>query len=213
MPTSPLARSLLIFGIGLATLLLGVAAWLYADMGRKSAVTTGATVTSGTALVGGPFELVDQNGAARSDADFHGSYMLIYFGYTYCPDVCPTSLLAMSQALDAFAEQAPAAAEQIVPIFITVDPERDTVEAMQAYAPHFHDRLVALTGSAEQVAQAAKGYRVFYRKAETDEAADYLMDHSSFVYLMDPEGGYLAHFSHTATAEQMAEKLAGYVGS
>ena len=110
-------------------------------------------------------------------------------------------------------ESAPALAEQLVPIFITVDPERDTVEANRAYAEHFHPRMVALTGSAEQVAAAAKAYRVFYRKAEVETSTEYLMDHSSFIYLMDGEGLYITHFSHDSTAEEIAEGLAARLGS
>ena len=139
--------------------------------------------------------------------------MLVYFGYTYCPDICPTSLMAMSQGLDAFAESNPALAKEVVPVFVTVDPARDTVATLSAYAPHFHEDLVALTGTAEQVAGAAKAYRVYYAKAEGDATGDYLMDHSGFIYLMDRAGGYRAHFPHNATAAEIAAGLARHIGS
>jgi protein SCO1/2 len=138
--------------------------------------------------------------------------MLIYFGYTYCPDICPTSLLTLSRGLQLFADQAPEAAEQVVPVFITVDPERDTVEAMAAYAPSFHPDLVALTGTADDIAAAAKAYRVYYAKAEDESSGTYLMDHSSFIYLMGPDGTYRTHFSHAAPAEEIAEGLERHIG-
>lgn len=192
--------------IGLAvTVLLLVAAaglfgWsLFAERGREAV---------GAATVGGPFELVDQNGETRTAEDFRGRYMLVYFGYTYCPDICPTTLATMSRGLEALAERAPQKAEQVTPIFITVDPERDDVEAMAGYAPHFHDRLVALTGAPEQVAEAAREYRVYYGKVDDEGGDDYLMDHSSLIYLIGPEGNYVTHFGHEATVEEIAARLA-----
>lgn len=203
MPNLP--RAFLVFAAGLLILAIGGYAW-YASQGP-------AVTGSGTALIGGPFELVDQNGHQRRDSDFTGRYRLIYFGYTFCPDICPATLLTMVEALDVLAEDDPELARKTVPIFITVDPERDTVAALKAYAPNFGPDLVALTGTPEQVAAAAKVYRVYYRKAESDSASDYLMDHSSFVFFMEPDGGYLTHFSHAASAEEMAAKLADSAGS
>ena len=157
---------------------------------------------TGQALVGGPFELVDQDGNVRRDTDFRDRYMLVYFGYNYCPDVCPTSLFNMTAALESLDQ---GDAEQILPIYITVDPERDTVEEMKEYAGHFHPSLVALTGSADKIADVARAYRVYYAKAGEDE--DYLMDHSSFIYLMGPDGQYVRHFSHNTTVEDMTSGL------
>jgi len=166
---------------------------------------------SGEALIGGPFTLTDQTGAPRSEADLKGHYSLIYFGYTYCPDVCPTSLSAVTQGLDLLAETDPAKAAAVVPIFITIDPERDTAEALAGYAEHFHPRLMALTGTPEEVAVAAKAYRIYYQKVQEPDASDYLMDHSSIIYLMGPEGNYLSHFTHASTADDIAEGLAKQV--
>jgi cytochrome oxidase Cu insertion factor (SCO1/SenC/PrrC family) len=164
---------------------------------------------SGTALVGGPFTLVDQNGRTRTEKDFAGSYMLVYFGYTFCPDVCPTALQVMSQAMDRLD---PPVAAKIVPVFVTVDPARDTASQLKGYVGNFHPRLVGLTGTEEQVAAAAKAYRVYYAKSkETAASSDYLMDHSSVVFLMGPNGRYLTHFTHNAPSDRMAEALAGYV--
>ena len=195
-----------------AVLALGVFAgvWVWRMGGDAGPIALVRDMGStGVATVGGPFQLIDHTGRAVTEADYRGDFLLVYFGYTYCPDVCPTSLLQMSQALDALGPLA----DRVRPIFITVDPERDTVEAMADYAPNFHENLVALTGTAEQVAAAAKAYRVYYAKAEAEGVEGYLMDHSGFIYLMDREGKYLANFSHNATAEDMSKALRGYVGS
>ncbi|MDX1575971.1 MAG: SCO family protein [Kiloniellales bacterium] len=195
----------------LALLVLG-GGWM-AWQKLRPPLVVGPTTTVGTVAIGGPFALTDQTGARRSDADYLGRYMLVYFGYTYCPDICPTSLLTMSRGLQLLAERSPDAAEQVVPVFITVDPERDTVDALAAYAPSFHPDLVALTGSADEIAAAAKAYRVYYAKAEDEASGTYLMDHSSFFYLMGPDGAYRTHFSHTAPAEEIAEGLERHIGS
>ena len=158
---------------------------------------------TGTPLIGGPFSLVDDQGRSRSDGDFKGRLMLIYFGFTHCPDVCPTSLQVMGNALDLLpADQA----DQVAPLFISVDPERDTAAAIKGYAQQFHPGMLGLTGTPEQVAAAAKAYRVFYRKAP-GRADDYLVDHSSIVYLMDREGRYLSHFTHEAPPEAIAAAI------
>lgn len=164
----------------------------------------------GVALIGGPFALVDQNGQARTEKDFADRYMLIYFGYTFCPDVCPTALQVMSQALDRLD---PKVAAKIVPIFITIDPGRDTAAQLASYVGNFHPRLVGLTGTPEQVAAAARAYRVYYAKSKDNAgAADYLMDHSSVVFLMGPGGTYLTHFTHSTPPDKMAESISGYAG-
>ena len=157
----------------------------------------------GVALVGGPFELVDHKGETVRDDAFRGRLMLVYFGYTWCPDVCPTELQNMSAAMDLLGDDA----AQVAPIFITVDPERDTVETVAEYREHFHPSLAALTGSPAQVAAAAKAYRVYYAKGPADRPDEYLMDHSSFVYLMDQKGGYLTHFAPATPPETMAARI------
>ncbi|MGA0394900.1 MAG: SCO family protein, partial [Rhodospirillales bacterium] len=155
--------------------------------------------------IGGPFELVDHTGAVKTHADFAGKFMLIYFGYTYCPDVCPTALTAMTDALNSLGSRA----KNVTPVFITVDPKRDTVEQLKMYTSHFHPRMVGLTGSEKQIAEAAKAFRVYYARHKESEpgANDYLVDHSSIVLFMDQQGRYLTHFGHAVTGEAMAERL------
>jgi cytochrome oxidase Cu insertion factor (SCO1/SenC/PrrC family) len=164
-----------------------------------------AVLTTGKALVGGPFRLTDQHGKTVSDTDFRGKYMLVVFGYTFCPDVCPAELQVVTAALDALGPKA----ERIQPVFITIDPERDTVEQLAVYAGNFHPRLVLLTGSSAAIADVAKAYRVYYAKAEGSASAgrDYLMDHSSIIYLMGPDGQFVRHFTYTTDAAALAEQL------
>jgi len=154
-------------------------------------------------LVGGPFELVSHKGEHVTDKDFRGKYMLVSFGYTYCPDVCPTELQVISAALDELGEKA----KDIQPIFITIDPERDTVATLAQYMPSFHPRYIGLTGSPEAIAKAAKAYRVYYSKGENKGGGDYLMDHSSIIYLMDKQGTFLKHFSYGTDAKVLAKGI------
>ena len=166
--------------------------------------------TAGTADIGGPFTLVDGSGRTLTEADFRGRYMLIYFGFTFCPDVCPTTLQVMTQALDKLGEEA----KDVTPVFITVDPARDSPEVVGAYIAHFHERMVGLTGSEDQVAAAAKAYKVYYARAEETTAGgsdEYLVDHSSIVFLIGPDGRYLAHFTHRATADEMAAGIKTHI--
>jgi len=197
MPKTPLARLGALVSLVLALVLAGFAGWTL--LRTPTERTAGTTSVS----IGGPFALTDQFGQRRTDEDFAGQLKLIYFGFTYCPDVCPTELQAMSTALDLL----DADAEKVTPIFITVDPERDTVEQMEAYAAYFHPRLVALTGTPEEIAAVAKAYRVYYARVETGQEGAYTMDHSSFIYLMGPDGRYLTHFGPGTAPEEMAETI------
>ena len=155
----------------------------------------------GGVKIGGPFTLTDQHGAKRRDSDFKGQFMLVYFGYTFCPDVCPTELNQMSLALDELGKDA----EKVRPIFITVDPARDTPPRLKEYAENFHPRLVALTGDAQAIKNVAKAYRVYYaRSAGSESKTEYLMDHSSIIYLLGPNGRYLTHFNRGVELEKLA---------
>ncbi len=181
----------------LAALLITVTAYYVTNQSR-------GPISIGTALIGGPFSLTDQNGRKVTDKDFLGKYMLIFFGYTYCPDLCPTELQVMSAALDSLG----AKADDIQPIFITFDPQRDTPDVLKQYVSNFHPRLIGLTGTPEEIAAAAKAYRVFYSKLENSSGPDtYLMDHSTITYLMDKQGKFLKHFSYSTGAAAFAQDL------
>jgi cytochrome oxidase Cu insertion factor (SCO1/SenC/PrrC family) len=158
-------------------------------------------VQTGKAAIGGAFTLTNQDGQRVTEQDYRGKHMLVVFGYTTCPDVCPAELQSMANAMDALG----AKAEKVTPIFVTIDPERDTVEKVAGYVKNFHARFVGLTGTPEEIKQAARAYRVYYAKAETkDSAAGYLMDHSAFIYLMNPQGEYVTHFTYGTAPEKIA---------
>jgi len=168
----------------------------------------GLTIPGGVSM-GGPFTLVDTAGETVTDATFRGRWMLVYFGFSYCPDVCPTDLQTISTALDRLGPLA----ERIVPIFVTIDPERDTPAALAEYVKLFDERLVGLTGSKEQIAAAARAYRVYYARAKSNDTSDYLMDHSSFIYLIGPDGGFRALYRHGITPEELAGSLKSRVAA
>ena len=164
------------------------------------------TVKSATnAAIGGPFSLVDEEGKIVTDIDFRGQYLLVYFGYTYCPDVCHTSLQNIADALGQMGDQA----AKITPIFISIDPGRDTPEHLKEYASFFHPRLRALTGKPDQIAAVAKAYRVYYARVKEENPAPegYLMDHSSAIYLMGPDGIFQSSFPHGTDPETLAERI------
>lgn len=160
-------------------------------------------VTTGQASIGGDFSLVDHNNKKRTSKDFQGKYMMVYFGYTFCPDICPTGLSSMTEAL----EMVGPLRDKIQPLFITVDPERDTVESMATYMQNFHPKFLALTGTKEQVKQAAKAYKVYASRVNDNSSTEYIIDHSSIIYIMDKKGHYIGHFNHATPAAEMAEKL------
>jgi protein SCO1/2 len=165
-------------------------------------------MVSGKALIGGPFTLIDQTGKTVTDQDFRGRYMLVFFGFTHCPEVCPAELQVMSVALDELGPKA----DQVVPIFITLDPERDTQEAMGAFVKNFGSRFVGLTGSPEAIAAAAEAYRVAYAKIQEDiRKPDYSIDHSGLVYLMGKDGEYITQFPYGTPAAKMTETLRRYL--
>ena len=150
--------------------------------------------------VGGPFALTDQAGHARTDRDFRGRLMLVYFGFTFCPDVCPTDLQAIGLALDRLGPDG----DQVQPIFITVDPERDTASHLADYVPMFHPRLIGLTGSADAIRKVADAYKVYYARVPQD-AGDYTVDHTAYIYLMYRDGNYLGFFPPGTSADRMVE--------
>ena len=160
----------------------------------------------GRGTVGGPFTLTDQAGHMRSDSEFRGKLMVMYFGYTYCPDVCPADLMAISQALDALGP----AAEGIQPVFITVDPERDT-KALADYVAAFHPSLVGLTGSPEEIRKVANSYKAFYVKVPDERSGEYSIDHAGVIYLMGRNGEYLGFMPPQTGPDRLTEVLRRYL--
>ena len=171
--------------------------------GMRSPPKPAITVT-GQAAIGGPFTLEDTKGNAVTEKILEGHYTLIYFGYTFCPDICPLALQYLTQAI----QMAGPVADDVLPLFITIDPERDTKEVIAAYLGHFHPRMQGLTGTPEQIREAERVYRVYANKSPgSDGKADYMMDHTGYIYLMDREGRYVAHFPKDATAQDIATRL------
>ena len=183
------------FGIAAIAIAWGVL-WLAPSISEK-------TSAIGAVSVGGPFRLIDQTGQPVTEAAFRGRFMLIYFGYTFCPDVCPTELQTLATALDQLGPDA----SKIVPLFITVDPERDTVAILKDYVPLFDKRLVGLTGTPAEIAAVTKAYRVYYAKSTPKDSTTYLMDHSSFLYLMGPDGTFRALFRQGMAPDELAKAL------
>ncbi len=157
--------------------------------------------------IGGPFTLVNHRGDRVTDATYHGRFLFVYFGYGYCPDICPTELANMAATLDHMG----AMSERVQPLFVTVDPERDTPKFLAEYVAQFHPKMVGLSGTTQQIADIARQYRVFYRKAEDASASEYLMDHSNFIYLMGPDGKFLSMFRGGMNPAAIAGTIAKYV--
>lgn len=166
----------------------------------------GNSVAGGSAAIGGPFELVAPDGSLVTETDVIDRPSLVYFGYTFCPDVCPFDVARNALAVDILDEQG----IDVRPVFISVDPERDTPDVMGQYAEDMHPKMIALTGSAEQVKAAAQAYKVYYAKG-SGEGEFYLVDHSTFTYLMLPGTGLATYFGREDTPEEMAEQTACFV--
>ncbi len=176
------------------------AIWL---RGNTDTVAQAAHVLPGGVEVGGPFTLANATGQTVTDANFRGRWMLVYFGYSYCPDICPTELQTMVSSLDPLG----GLADRVAPVFITIDPERDHGQALSDYTKLFDSRLIGLTGTPEQIASVAKAYRVYYAKVTPKDSSGYLMDHSSFIYLMGPDGKLSALFKQGTTGQDIADAL------
>jgi protein SCO1/2 len=186
-----------IIGLLVAVMLLAAGGYLFLSGDQPAALT-----------VGGPFALIDGDGHQVTDRTWRGKYMLVYFGYTFCPDVCPTTLSAVADAMDKLG----ATADKIQPLFITVDPKRDKPDVVKQYAAAFGPRIIGLTGSPEQIAAAAKAYRVYYAEHRTGPGPDdYSMDHSSVLYLMGPDGRFIQPVRADQTGPEMAAALSKLV--
>jgi protein SCO1/2 len=186
-------------GIVVAVLLIGAGGFMWLSEGG------GANPVS----IGGPFTLEDGNAKPVTDRDYRGAYMLVYFGYTFCPDVCPTTLNAVADAMDKLGP----AASHVRPLFITVDPRRDTPSVVKQYAAAFGPSITGLTGTPEEIAQVTKEYRVYYAEHRTGPGPDdYSMDHSSVLYLMDPKGRFIAPIRADQSGDEIAANLKKLMG-
>ena len=185
---------------------------LYSEfVSKNGGISSGVASSQGGGAIGGAFELVDQDGAPFTQASLNGQFSLIYFGFTYCPDICPLTLQTLGKAMDVLGDDR----QSVQTILISVDPERDTAEALKTYIASngFPDDLIGLTGTPEQISAAAKAYKVYYAKVETQGASEYLIDHTGIVYLMDKRGEFAAAFSHTASPDEIAGKIQDLIAS
>lgn len=197
-------KIILTFLIGCISFILILFSYLHFE-GSSSEISQ--SKISGTALIGGPFSLKDQNGKNRKNSDFKNQLLVIYFGYSYCPDICPTALSSLSKALEILGEKS----NRLQPLFITVDPGRDTEAVLKSYVQTFHPRLLGLYGTEQEIDALKKQYRIYAEKAtppHTDtHDPNYLIDHSSLIYVVKPDGTYLTHFSHETSPAEMAKIL------
>jgi len=161
--------------------------------------------------IGGPFELIDHFGRKTSDKDFRGKWMFIYFGFTYCPDICPNEMMRMTQILKVL-DEGKDTKDKIQPIFITIDPERDGPEQLKDYLADWHSRIIGMTGTPEVIMQTGKKFRVYFTKARLSEKADdYLIDHSIMFYLMDDQGNFVDYFGKSLSTDAIADKITKYI--
>ena len=181
----------------------GVALW----RGGDDAGRGGEIRTTGKALIGGPFALVDHTGRARTERDLLGRFAVVNFGFTNCPDICPTTLQTISDAL----ERMGPAAQRIRPVFVSVDPGRDTVDRLRVYRQAFDDRFLMLTGSEAAIARAAKAYKVGYKRMKPAADGSYMVNHTALIYLMGPDGAYLTHFPFRIAPDKLAAALKTWV--
>lgn len=190
--------------IGFAVLLFGVLGIIQTQKSHHT-VALAKDIPSeqeGLPTIGGAFELVDKDGKVWKDTDFRGRPMLVYFGYAYCPHICPAALYNMTQALEQLKSP-----NGVQPVFITLDPERDTPAQLQAHAQNYHKDFIMLTGAKGQVDKAIKAYRVHASRTSEENTEDYEVDHSSLIYLMDENGVYRAHFNHQTPPTEMVERI------
>ncbi|MCB1563001.1 MAG: SCO family protein [Alphaproteobacteria bacterium] len=197
--------------LSLIAAIVGIGIGLFQMAGQDGATTQKPVKSTPIAgiQIGGPFELTDHNGQRVSEKDFAGSYKLIYFGFTYCPAICPTELQKITRVMKALPEEA---AAKIQPLFITVDPERDTVEVMKDYVSLFDPRLIGLTGSRDDIDRTLDAYRIFATKVQEEGAEDYTMDHSSFIYLMSPDDRLISIYRIQDDAEMMRADILKILG-
>ena len=193
---------------------LAVGGYLWLKFVKTPLENQPIVVSHGEAEIGGPFELVDTNGGLVSDDSLHGQYVLVYFGYTNCPDVCPIDMNRISMALNILEAEMDLAGK-IQPVFITVDPARDTSEVIGSFLARYHDSFIGLTGTQVQIEKVAADYKVYIEAILASEqghdAETGLINHSSHIYLMGPDGNYTTHFGADLPPSQLAAALTGYL--
>lgn len=233
-------RKLLLVLTALLLMVTTASLWMTEDNSLLTGTLPESTPGQNEALIGGAFTLTSQDGKVVKDTDFSGRIMLVFFGFTHCPDICPVSMATLSQVMQSLGTSA----NQVTPVFITVDPTRDTPEALKEYLANFDSRIVGLTGTDEQIAQAASAYKAYYAQAlsdgdgrqekdyqpehhahgasgelqedapeETSLSGDYNVDHSGFIYMMGKDGKYLRHFAYNASADDIMAALKPYVAA
>jgi cytochrome oxidase Cu insertion factor (SCO1/SenC/PrrC family) len=194
----------IVLALALSCMLIGALAPARGDdAANPSAAALIEALLEGREPVGGPFDLIDHAGRRRTDADFRGKLVLLYFGYTHCPDVCPTELQALSLALDMLGP----AGDAVQPLFITLDPERDTPSQLADYVTAFHPQLVALTGPHAAIRKVALAYKVYFARSVAAEGGDYGLDHTGFIYLVGKDGRYLGFLPPGSSPEQIAQAV------
>jgi len=198
---------------GMRGLAVFIAGCLIASIGcaadkQPSAAQMMDDLMYGRGQIGGPFTLVDQTGKSRNDGEFRGKLMIVYFGYTFCPDVCPGDLQAITLALD----QLGSLAAKVQPVFITIDPERDD-KVLAEYVSAFHPSLIGLTGTPDQIREVANSYKAFYTKVRDDRTGDYAIDHTGVIYLMGKDGKYLGFMPPQTAPDRLAEVLRTYLAN
>ena len=196
-----------IFAIAAVCLVIAMTAGVFvytrlAGTPDKYAQCRTTNIAGGASQIGGPFTLVDETGKTVTDAEVIDQPSLIYFGYTFCPDVCPLDTSRNAEAIDILEERG----LMVKPVFISIDPERDTPEVVDAFTANLHERMLGLTGSPEQVRAASRAYRTFYQKQEGDDEY-YLVDHSTMSYLVFPEDGFVEVFQRSLRAEDVADRI------
>jgi len=195
--------------VSLVFFVIGAAAAVAVLSSRLAPISGSIIKVEGKAAIGGDFALTDHTGKRVTQADFAGRHMLVFFGFTSCPDICPIALQTIAQAIDLLGVRG----ERVIPVFTTIDPERDTVEQLAAYVGQFHGRMVGLTGRAQEIEAVAKAYRAYFEKIPDESSSDdYAMNHTSIIYLMDGNGEYAAHFAFNAGAEEIARRTGEILG-
>ncbi len=198
-----MTKLLLAVAAAIALSAFGLSGWILIDRLTQEKTISGEGVIAVPANTGGPFQLISNENKTVTQDAFKGKYALVYFGYSFCPDVCPTGLQNVAAGIDKAGDKG----KNVVPVFITVDPERDTPDQLAQYVELFHPRMVGLTGDEAKIKDVAKKFRVYYALRKDIDKENYPVDHSSFTYLMDPNWKLIAVFRHNATPDNFAAAL------